>query len=220
MIPYFIKRGIRVYAFKKRNKSIFIGPYVEVDPATTRVGKNCTINFYTKISHTEVGDYTYFSANCQVMHAIIGSFCSIGPGVKIGLGSHPTNLIASSPIFYSTSKVVNNMNWVDRDYHDEFSNVRIEDNVWVGANAYIMNDVEIGEGAICAAGSVVTKNVPPYAIVGGVPARVIKYRFDEETIERLIQLKIFERSDKWLKEHLSGAVTPEDLLGSKRALKA
>ena len=154
------------------------------------------------------------------MHAIIGSFCSIGPGVKIGLGSHPTNLIASSPIFYSTSKVVNNMNWVDRDYHDEFSNVRIEDNVWVGANAYIMNDVEIGEGAICAAGSVVTKNVPPYAIVGGVPARVIKYRFDEETIERLIQLKIFERSDKWLKEHLSGAVTPEDLLGSKRALKA
>ncbi|WP_161497108.1 CatB-related O-acetyltransferase [Pradoshia eiseniae] len=112
------------------------------------------------------------------------------------------------------------MTWVDRDYHDEFSNVRIGDNVWVGADAYIMNDVEIGEGAICAAGSVVTKNVPPYAIVGGVPARVIKYRFDEETIEQLIRLKIFKRSDEWLKENLSGAVTPEDLLRSEIALKA
>lgn len=184
------------------------------------MGKNCALNFYTKISHAEVGDYTYFSANCQVMHAIIGSYCSIGPGAKIGLGSHPTNFIASSPIFYSTSKVVNNINWVDRNYHDEFANVMIEDNVWVGADVYIMNDVEIGEGAICAAGSVVTKNVPPYAIVGGVPARIIKYRFDEQTIEQLLELKIFKRSDTWLKKYLSGAVTPEDLLADELALKA
>ncbi len=178
------------------------------------------MNFYTRISHTEVGDYTYFSANCQIMHAVIGSFCSIGPGTKIGLGSHPTNLVATSPIFYSTSKVVNNINWVDRDYHDEFSKVKIEDNVWVGADVYIMNDVEIGEGAVCAAGSVVTKDVPPYAIVGGVPARVITYRFDQQTIEQLLKLKIFKRSDEWLKEHLSGAVTPADLLEGEIALEA
>ena len=209
-----------MYAFKKSNKSVFIGPYVEVDPATTKVGKNCALNFYTRISNSDVGDYTYFSANCHVMYASIGSFCSIGPGTMIGLGSHPIDFVATSPIFYSTSKVVNNINWVDRDYYEEFAQVKMGDNVWLGANVYVMNGIEIGEGAICAAGSVVTRDVPPYAIVGGVPAKVIKYRFDEQTIEQLLQLGLFKKSEEWLKKHLCGAITPADLLESKIAMEA
>ncbi|WP_139891443.1 CatB-related O-acetyltransferase [Bacillus sp. D386] len=206
---------MRVYIFKKNNKSVFIGPYVEIDPATTKVGKNCAINLYTSISKTTIGDYTYFSANCSIMHANIGSFCSIGPDSKIGLGSHPTDFISTSPIFYSTSKVVNNINWVDRDYHVEFKKVNIRDNVWLGANVFIMNDIEIGEGAICAAGSVITKDVPPYSIVGGIPAKVLKYRFDANTIEQLLELRLYQRSEEWLKENLCGAITPEELLNKE-----
>ena len=192
-----------MHAFKKSNKSVFIGPYVEVDPATTKVGKNCALNFYTRISNSDVGDYTYFSANCHVMYASIGSFCSIGPGTMIGLGSHPIDFVATSPIFYSTSKVVNNINWVDRDYYEEFAQVKMGDNVWLGANVYV-----------------VTRDVPPYAIVGGVPAKVIKYRFDEQTIEQLLQLGLFKKSEEWLKKHLCGAITPADLLESKIAMEA
>ncbi|MCA1032227.1 CatB-related O-acetyltransferase [Bacillus timonensis] len=211
-IPHTLKRLIRVFLFKRKNKSVFIGPYVEIDPSTTKVGKNCSINAYSRVVNAEVGHYTYFAPNCTIMNTKIGSYCSVGPGTKIGLGNHPTHFVSTSPIFYSTFGQLNGKKWVERDYYKEFESVSIQDNVWIGANVYVTDGVTIGEGAVCAAGSVITKDVPPYSIVGGVPAKVIKYRFDKETVQRLLELDLFSKDEKWLKKHLSGAIVPNDLL--------
>lgn len=79
--------------------------------------------------------------------------------------------------------------------------IKIGNDVWIGRDAKIMDGVSVGDGAVVATGSIVTKDIPPYAIVGGVPAKVIKYRFDEVTIEKLLELKWWDFSDKKIFEH-------------------
>lgn len=111
----------------------------------------------------------------------IGHFCSIADDVKFMLNAdHPTNLVSTYPF---KAKVLN-------DGTDAVSkgDIEVGDDVWIGYNSLILSGVKIGQGAVVAAGSVVTKDVPPYAIVGGVPAKVIKYRFDEKLIEKLLKL--------------------------------
>nr|WP_051254704.1 CatB-related O-acetyltransferase [Halobacillus kuroshimensis] len=211
-IPFGLKNGIRHLQFKRKYPSVYLGQGVEVDVSTTTVGEGCSINAYTRISHSVVGRYTYTARNCNVMNVKLGSFCSIGPGCQIGLGNHPSHFISTSPIFYSTAGQLNGETWVDQDYYEEFSPVTIRDNVWLGAHAIVLDGVTIGEGAIVAAGAVVTKDVPPYAIAAGVPAKVIRYRFREETIKKILDMQIFSRKDKWLKEWMTGEVTPDDLL--------
>ncbi|PFG15034.1 CatB-related O-acetyltransferase [Bacillus sp. es.036] len=217
LIPFFIKNYIRLAHLKINNPTVFIGHGVEIDPSTTIVGKGCAINAYNRISHSQIDRYTYTARNCNVMNARIGSFCSIGPGCQIGLGSHPSHFVTTSPIFYSTAGQLNGKRWVERDYYEEFSPVQIGNNVWLGANVIVMDGITIGEGAICAAGAVITKDVPPYSLVAGIPAKVIKYRFDTGTINRLLEMKLFTREEKWLKNYLTGAVTPTELLGEDKS---
>lgn len=212
IIPYHFKNFMRSIIFKLKNPSVFIGHGVELIPSTIVMGKGCAINAYNRISDTHIGRYTYTSRSCNIMNASIGSFCSIGPGCQIGLGSHPSHLITTSPIFYSTIGQLNGNKWVERDYYNEFSTVKISNNVWLGANVIIMDGVSIGEGAICAAGAIVRNDVPPYSVVAGVPAKVIKYRFDVKTINRLLELDLFEKEEEWLKKHLTGTVDPNQLL--------
>ncbi len=111
----------------------------------------------------------------------IGNFCSIAENVKFLLSTdHPTNLVSTYPF---KVKVLN-------DGIDAISkgDIEVGDDVWIADSSLILSGVKIGQGAIVAAGSVVTKDVPPYAIVGGVPAKVIKYRFNEEIIQKLMNL--------------------------------
>lgn len=219
LIPFFIKNGIKKTMFKMKNPSVYLGNSVEIDPRTTRVGKNCAINAYTRVSHSEIGNYSYTARNCNLMNMKLGSFCSIGPGCQVGLGSHPSHFVSTSPIFYSTTGQLNGETWVARDYYEEVATVFINDNVWLGANVIVIDGITIGEGAICAAGSVITKDVPPYAVVGGVPAKVIRYRFEEETINHLLNLNLFSKDEAWLRENLTGRVTPAELLYNDQLTK-
>ena len=116
----------------------------------------------------------------------IGNYFHTGENCKIMLGSHDYNNGESIP--YGTS--------YDKKY------VEIDDFVWLGSNVIISGNVKIGEGAIVAIGSVVVKDVPPYAVVGGNPAKVIKYRFDEDCINKLCQMDISQLFDKFSKEDL------------------
>ncbi len=110
----------------------------------------------------------------------VGRFCSIGFEAIVGLGEHPSDRISSHPAFYSVTPPVK-VSWVDRNTFAENSPVTVGSDVWVGARAVVLAGVRLGHGAIVAAGAVVTKDVPPYAVVGGVPARILRYRFDETT---------------------------------------
>lgn len=126
----------------------------------------------------------------------IGNYVSIAPNVTFMLGVNHQMQTATTFPFYSKL--------VKRSPIDALSNgpITIEDEVWIGTNALIFSGVRVGKGAIIAAGSIVTKDVPPYAIVGGNPAKVIRYRFTDEIIQILKPICFVDFSEEWIKENV------------------
>lgn len=133
----------------------------------------------------KVGAYTSINDSTVVECGTIGRLCSLGVDVVIGPGVHPLNHFTTSTLALKRLGVV----------HYEFTPPPpplIGDDVWVGSRAIVMRGVTIGQGAVIGAGSVVTKDVPPYAIVAGVPSKIVKYRFDEEMRNKLLSLHLFD----------------------------
>ncbi len=168
--------------------------------ANCKFEDNIHIDRLSILHNCSIGKYTYITTNCEISNCTIGRFCSIAGGVKIGLGKHPISYVSTSPVFYSHNNKFG-IKWNEDDKVVESEHTFIGNDVWVGTNAIIVGGVTIGDGAIIAAGAVVTKNVPPFAVVAGVPAKIIKYRFDQETIENLLEIKWCNWSDEILKEN-------------------
>lgn len=161
--------------------------------------------------NSSIDSYTYFAGFNSVMNAKVGKFCSIGANVCIGPGRHPLDFVSTSPVFYSTHKQCG-ITFADKSYYNEMGQVRIGNDVWIGTNAVILDDITIGDGAVIAAGAVVTKNVEPYTIVGGIPAKVIKKRFSAETIEKLLLFQWWNKDSGWLEENYKLFHNPDLLL--------
>lgn len=153
-----------------------------VVPSTVYLGKTY------KIFDSKIGDYTSIAENSKISMTSIGKYCSIGPNFISGWGIHPTNGVSTSPIFYSKNHATGKT-FSENNKILERLPIEIGNDVWIGANCFILDGVKIGNGAIVAAGSVVTKDVESYSIVGGVPAKHIKYRFEIEQIEELEKIK-------------------------------
>ena len=143
-----------------------------------------------------VGKYFGMNESCFVARATVGSFGAIGARSAINPFSHPTTWLSTNEFQYHPKS----FDWV-AEYNDfvrlertpdMFKWVTIGNDVWTGHNVNVMPGVNVGDGAVIAAGAVVTKDVPPYAVVGGVPAKVIRYRFADKTIERLLRVKWWE----------------------------
>lgn len=132
----------------------------------------------------------------------IGNFCSIADKVTFMLGlDHPTNLISTYPF---KDYFFNGISAISK------GDIILDDDVWIGYNVTILSGVHIGQGAIVAAGAVVTKDVPPYAIMGGVPAKIVKYRFSSEVVEQLMQLDYGKLTNELIHEHEKELYTPID----------
>lgn len=143
----------------------------------------------------------------------IGNYVSIAPEVQFLLGvNHQTETATTYP-FYSML--------IERSSIDALSNgqIIIEDEVWIGTGAKILSGVRIGKGAIIAAGSIVTKNVDPYAIVGGCPAKLIKYRFSEDIINILKPIFFADFSEEWIKENIKTLYKKIETIDDALALK-
>lgn len=155
---------------------------------------NSTKGVYTNIAPkyailgSDIGDYTYISQDSIIHHTSIGKFCSIGPNFLCGWGIHPTDGISTAPMFYSTRKQ-NGMTLSNEDKIVETKRITIGNDVFIGMNVTILDGITVGDGAIIGAGCVVSKDIPPYAIAVGNPMKIIKYRFDEDTIKSLLELK-------------------------------
>ena len=167
-----------------------------------RLGRCATIYPDCILANGSLGNFSYVAGpGTMILHTEIGKFCSIAPGVKIGLGSHPSHTFVSThPAFFSTLKQAQ-VQFVDKNYFHELLPVRVGNDVWIGAGAVVLNGVSIGDGAIVGAGAVVTKNVPPYAVVVGVPAKVLKFRFTADQISRLLSLRWWDRDETWIRKH-------------------
>jgi len=155
----------------------------------------------SKIINTFIDDYSYVGADTILHNTTTGKFSCIGPNVKVGLGEHPTkDFISVHPIFYSPAAQVG-ITFADISYFEEYKSTIIGSDVWIGANAIIRGGVTIGHGSIVGAGSVVTKDVLPYSIVGGIPAKIIKYRFTDHEITKLLSLKWWLKDASWLRKN-------------------
>ncbi|HIF9110440.1 TPA: CatB-related O-acetyltransferase [Photobacterium damselae] len=151
----------------------------------------------THIINSTVGRYSYLSGS-KVGYCDIGAFCSIGPNTQIGgLGTHPTNMISTHPVFYS-NKGQCGANFTKECHFEEITRTNVGNDVWIGANVLVLDGVNIGDGVIIAAGAIVTRDIPDYAIVAGVPAEIKKFRFSEEDISLLKKLKWWDWSDEKL----------------------
>ena len=195
LIKFLITRFVKLKNF--RNK-VYFGKGSEVSLRAIFEGHNY-------IGHKcyfkgRIGFGSYIGTSSAI-DAKIGRFCSIAHNVSTINGFHPTDTCFSShPAFYSTKNSVK-LTYVNENSFEEYRyadpgnkySVVIGNDVWIGAHAKILAGVKIGDGAVIAAGAVVTKDVEPYEVVGGVPAKTIRYRFDPDTREKLFALNIWEK---------------------------
>jgi acetyltransferase-like isoleucine patch superfamily enzyme len=142
------------------------------------------------------GKYSGMNENCFVARATVGAYCAIGARSAINPFNHPTDWLSINEFQYHPRS----FDWVD-EYNDlerlertpdMFQHVTIGNDVWTGHNVNVLPGVSVGDGAVIGTGSVVTKDVPAYAIVAGAPARVIRLRFSEAIVERLLRVKWWE----------------------------
>jgi len=178
---YYFKKYLNLFVFKiiyrMKNKNNFTTPL------------NCFDINHVKVNRLSYGGINIIDYSLSNNKLYIGAYCSIGPGVVFLLGGeHNLDTLTTYPMkvkilgyeFEGKSK----------------GNIIVHDDVWIGANVVICSGISVGQGAVVAAGSVVTKDVPPYSIVGGNPAKIIRYRFSEYLIKTLLEIDIVKLYDK------------------------
>tara|TARA_B100000963_G_C22612053_1_gene665360 strand:- start:1295 stop:1960 length:666 start_codon:yes stop_codon:yes gene_type:complete len=194
----------------KRNSDVSFGPKSRVSLNCLFEGKN-VIAANTSLFNSSVGLATYISSNCKFNKIKIGRFCSIGQNVINDIGRHPSSIFVSThPCFFSIKNqagfTFSKENIFDEHLYVDNEKrfyVEIGNDVWIGNNVTLFDGIKIGDGAIIANGAIVTKDVDPYSIVGGVPAKLIKMRFSQKQIIDLKRIKWWDKEFDWIKENFS-----------------
>jgi phosphonate metabolism protein (transferase hexapeptide repeat family) len=203
-------------------------PHIEPETARKRLGQEpsihadarvrdshfggyCEVGPRTNVAETSFGDYSYVANDSDIIYSTLGKFCSIAANVRINPGNHPLERVALNHFTYRASAYglgeddAAFFQW-RRDHH-----VTLGHDVWIGHGAVVLPGISIGNGAAIGAGAVVTKDVPPFAIVIGVPGRVLRYRFAPEIIAALERISWWD----WPHERLGEAMADFRSLGAE-----
>ncbi len=171
---------------------------------TARVQAGC------KIRYSKIGKYTYIGAGTDLTHTSVGAFGSIATEGKIGGGGHDLQAVSTSPLF-NEGRNIFRKNFSENAF-EPYKYTKVGNDVWIGSRALVLQGVTIGDGAVVGAGAVVTRDVPAYAIVAGNPAKIIRYRFPDETIEKLQALAWWHWDEKTLSACGAAMASAQDLL--------
>tara|TARA_R110001599_G_scaffold206269_2_gene403574 strand:- start:963 stop:1673 length:711 start_codon:yes stop_codon:yes gene_type:complete len=196
-------------------------------PLSSKVGRKVIFEGANKLGINtyfagHLGYSSYIGANSKIS-AAIGKFCSISDDVKTISGVHPTSVfVSTSPVFYSLQKVtgvryVNKQKFIEYLKVDESVDVIIGNDVCISTGVKILGGICIGDGAIIGMGAVVTKDVPAYSIVAGVPAKIINMRFDKDQIEFLLDFKWWDKDEAWLKKNADLFVNIVEFINKTRS---
>lgn len=164
--------------------NVKIGPMSNL--LKTTLGEMCMVGGFSKMAYSSMNDLSYIGDYTVVINSIIEKFTSISWGVTIGPEEHDYTRLTNHSFLYS----LKSFELASKKLYSPFEKECVIGNdVWIGCNSTILRGVTVGDGAVVGANSLVTKDVPPYAIVVGSPAKVLKYRFDKDIIEALLELK-------------------------------
>ncbi|MDF2531607.1 MAG: acetyltransferase [Clostridia bacterium] len=188
--------------YQNRYPTLRFDDNCSIDSDSTFEGEN-RVYKGVSIFKTSIGKYTYVGERTKIQFAHIGRFCSIGPEFMIGVGQHPSRgYISTYPGFYSKDNGACHSAFIQEpSFEKEFLPISIGNDVWIGARVIIQDGLTIGDGAILGSGAVVTKNVKPYTVVGGVPAQEIRKRYSDEQITQLLQFRWWDKPDGWIRKH-------------------
>ena len=192
------------YLYSKFFKKILRGKSI----LNSKVDKKAKIYSGSQFQDSSLGRYSYVGYDCEIVNCRIGAFCSIANGVIIGGAKHPLTWVSTSPVFYDAKGGTGNH--LGSLKEPPRSETIIGNDVWIGSRAIIMGGVTIGNGVVIGSGAVVTKDIPDYAIVAGVPAKILRYRFDENLRRRLYESGWWDLEEDSLKKIAVLAECPEE----------
>lgn len=191
-----IKKMILRYRFgQKIDYQMPLSIHEEVNLQNVKFGKYCQVAHHAEIANSSIGDRTSIGRYTKIQAARLGKFCSISWNVTIGATSHPLDRLSTHAFSYRRQfGIVNN------DIEIKKEKVIIGNDVWIGCDVVIMPGVNVGDGAVIGAGSIVTKDVAPYSIIVGNPGKKIRNRFSEEIIESLKEIQWWNFTESELKK--------------------
>lgn len=202
------------YLYSKFFKKIVRGKSI----LHSTIHKTAVINSGCSVVNSSIGKCSYLGYDAEVVNCEIGSYCSIAGNVHIGGAEHPVEWISTSPVFQKVKHSGPTVRYAEHDLPSLKKTV-VGNDVWIGFGAIIKQGVKIGDGAIIGSGAVVTKDVAPYSIVGGCPAKLIRYRFDADTISQLQTLQWWDMSDEALSQLGEYATNVKEFITAAERLK-
>lgn len=221
LIPEYLKKHIRSYRIKKKYPLSRVD-FNSIVCQTSKIERYVVVFPNAQINlNSSVGAFSYIQSGTIIYNTNVGKFCSIAKNVTIGLPGHPIDFISTNPVFYDYEEGLlpkfltkNSIN-----KNDVLPKTSIESDVWIGQGAMIKSGITIGTGAIVGAGAIVVKDVLPYSVVGGIPAKHIKYRFEEKIREELISSEWWKLSDDSLEKLNDSFEFPEVFIENMKKLR-